>query len=223
MAGFGAFGKIAALGDFFRLEVPGSFVTPWDDWLQRTILAARQALGGGWDDCYLSAPIWRFTLSAGLAGPNPALGVMMPSVDRVGRQFPLTLVHATDPGLDPQRAHFQADALFHDLEALALETLDELPRDTLGERLAALSWQGRAAAEIFAGPGALLLTAAAEAELLPDLAASLLKRDFRAPSLWSTETADGPRMMICEGLPAGAQALGLFDLTASVWQGSRAA
>jgi len=30
-------------------------------------------------------------------------------------------------------------------------------------------------------------------------------------------------MMICEGLPAGAQALGLFDLTASVWQGSRAA
>ncbi len=223
MAGFGAFGKIAALGDFFRLEVPGSFVAPWDDWLQRTILAARQSLGAVWDDCYLSAPIWRFTLAPGLAGPNPAVGVMMPSVDRVGRQFPLTLVKADDPALDPLTAHFRAGALYHDLEVLALETLDELSREALAERLSAISWQDGAAAGVMTVPGALLVCGGDDAGPLPDLAARLLRRDFRAPSLWSTEAEDGPRLMVCEGLPGGAQALGLFDLTASVWQRSRAA
>ena len=39
----------------------------------------------------MMAPIWRFALAPGVAGPLPMLGVMMPSVDRVGRQFPLTL------------------------------------------------------------------------------------------------------------------------------------
>ncbi len=93
MAGeFAAFGKMPALGDFFRLNPPPGFVPVWDAWLQAGLLAARAQLGDRWDACYMSAPIWRFSLAAGLAGPAPLLGVMMPSVDRVGRQFPLTLV-----------------------------------------------------------------------------------------------------------------------------------
>jgi type VI secretion system ImpM family protein len=93
MAGeFAAFGKIPALGDFFRLNPPPGFVPVWDSWLQAGLLAAHAQLGDRWDACYMSAPIWRFSLAAGLAGPAPLLGVMMPSVDRVGRQFPLTLV-----------------------------------------------------------------------------------------------------------------------------------
>lgn len=223
MAGFGAFGKIVALGDFFRLEVPGAFVAPWDDWLQRTILAVRESLGAAWDSTYLSAPIWRFTLAAGLAGPNPALGVLMPSVDRVGRQFPLTLVTAVDPGLDPVRAHFLGEALFHELEGVALSTLDDLPREGLAAKLAGLTWRDHAPAQIVRSETCLAFRDAGVGGILPDLAATALARDFRAPSLWSAEVAGGPRLMICEGLPVGAQAQGLFELTASVWHRSRAA
>ena len=55
----GAFGKMPALGDFLRLALPPGFVEPWDAWVQRMMMQGRAALGGRWQDCYLSAPIWR--------------------------------------------------------------------------------------------------------------------------------------------------------------------
>jgi type VI secretion system protein ImpM len=61
-AGFGAYGKIPALGDFFRLNLSGDFVEPWDHWLQETLVASRMSLGAEWDGAYNQAPIWRFTL-----------------------------------------------------------------------------------------------------------------------------------------------------------------
>ena len=91
-AGFGAFGKMPAVGDFFRLGPPAGFVEPWDGWVQQAMLTGQAAHGPGWDGLYMQAPIWRFTLAPGLAGPQAVLGVVMPSVDRVGRRFPLTLV-----------------------------------------------------------------------------------------------------------------------------------
>jgi len=128
---FGAYGKIPALGDFLQVGVSPGFVTPWHQWLQAGLPAVRGAMGDRWQDCYLSAPIWRFTLAAGVAGPQAALGVMMPSVDRVGRQFPLTLV-AVLPTVPP---HDQAEETFTALEELALDVLDDLPRDALLARL----------------------------------------------------------------------------------------
>ncbi len=83
----------------------------------------------------MSAPIWRFTLDAGVAGPQAALGVLMPSVDRVGRQFPLTLA-ALLPGVP---AHPVAEDTFAALEELALDALEDLPRDALLARLAQIA------------------------------------------------------------------------------------
>ena len=92
MAAFGAYGKIPALGDFFRLGAEREFVTPWDIWLQTTLLAARKSLGDRFEDCYMSAPIWRFALPPSIAGTQGVVGILMPSVDRVGRQFKSPLV-----------------------------------------------------------------------------------------------------------------------------------
>ena len=39
MAGFGAFGKMPALGDFFRLGVAPDVVPPWDAWLRLSTMA----------------------------------------------------------------------------------------------------------------------------------------------------------------------------------------
>ena len=62
----------------------------WDGWLQECLAASRAALGERWLDIYLTSPAWRFACAAGACGPAPVVGVMVPSVDRVGRYFPLT-------------------------------------------------------------------------------------------------------------------------------------
>ncbi len=103
-AGCGWFGKMAALGDFSARRLPPEFVQRCDDWLSRGVQASRQQLGERWLQTYLHAPLWRFAWSPGIAGPDWWMGVMMPSVDNVGRYFPLVIAQpspcAPDSGAD---------------------------------------------------------------------------------------------------------------------------
>lgn len=89
-AAIGFCGKLPARGDFVSIGLPRGFVEPWHDWMQRMLAASRAALGDDWLAAWNVAPIWRFALLPGDCGPDAALGLWMPSVDRVGRQFPLT-------------------------------------------------------------------------------------------------------------------------------------
>lgn len=222
-AGFGAFGKMPAVGDFFRLSPPKGFVAVWDDWVQQTLLAAQSAFGPDWDALYMSAPIWRFSLSPGLAGPRKAQGVLMPSVDRVGRRFPLTLV-AGLPGPGPAALdHFADTGLFARLEDVALAALDDgMTRDRLAEDLAQVAVPApRDCAPLRAASRGLVMTQPGPEGLLPDLAADLLATRTDRPSIWSAVIQGVPRLMICEGLPQGDEALGLFSLTAPIWSEAR--
>jgi type VI secretion system protein ImpM len=88
----GWFGKIPALGDFVTRRLPPQFVEPWDHWLSTEILASRETLGSDWAPSYLKAPTWLFALMPGVLDAGTWYGVLTPSVDRVGRHFPLTLV-----------------------------------------------------------------------------------------------------------------------------------
>lgn len=88
----GWFGKIPSLGDFVVRRIPPDFVEAWDEWLSTEIFATRQALGSEWPRSYLNSPTWRFVLMPGVLGARSWYGVLAPSVDRVGRHFPLTLV-----------------------------------------------------------------------------------------------------------------------------------
>ena len=87
----GFYGKIPSRGDFVRAGLPVSFVNAWDAWLQRVLPAARAALADDWNDCWMEAPVWRFSLPPGQCGPERAVGLWMPSVDSAGRHFPLAL------------------------------------------------------------------------------------------------------------------------------------
>ena len=89
IAGF--YGKVPARGDFVRAGLPRDFTDPWDDWLQTVIAGSRVQMGEDWLPAYLESPVWRFVLPMGLCGTFAAMGVMMPSVDKAGRYFPLTL------------------------------------------------------------------------------------------------------------------------------------
>ncbi|GAA6199780.1 type VI secretion system-associated protein TagF [Aquicoccus sp. SU-CL01552] len=223
MAGFGAFGKMPAVGDFFRVSAPPGFVSAWDPWLQGAMLAGQAALGAEWDGHYMTAPIWRFALAPGLAGRSKVMGVLMPSVDRVGRRFPLTLMAALDtPGPAPLD-HFRETALFARLEEVALSALDDAAtRDRLEADLAAIpAPEMRATAPLRRAGGCLVLTQSGQDTLPGDLAAGLLAGQYATPSLWSADIAGAPRMMVCDGLPNDVIARGLFDLNAPIWSEAR--
>jgi type VI secretion system protein ImpM len=88
----GIYGKLPSHGDFLRRRVSDEFVSRWDPWLQQSIAASRRMLGERWLDTYLTSPVWRFACSAGVLGDAGVAGILIPSVDRVGRYFPLSIV-----------------------------------------------------------------------------------------------------------------------------------
>jgi type VI secretion system protein ImpM len=120
----GWYGKIPALGDFASRRLPTPFVHAWDDWLQSSIAESRNSLGEAWLSTYLHGPIWRFILMAGTCGERAWIGILMPSVDRVGRYFPLTI--AADMGTTVAAVECLASSSdwFGAAEAAALGVLD---------------------------------------------------------------------------------------------------
>ncbi|MCD2471091.1 type VI secretion system-associated protein TagF [Jiella sp. MQZ9-1] len=87
----GFFGKVPSHGDFVAADLDPRFQTGFDAWLQQSLSASRQVLGDRWEQLFLAAPAWRFTLAAELCGPSAMTGVFLPSRDRIGRCFPLVI------------------------------------------------------------------------------------------------------------------------------------
>ena len=100
-AGLGAcpgwFGKIPSLGDFATRRLPATFVEPWYEWLSAELSEARCVLGEAWPAIYEQAPISCFSLGSGTVDESAWQGILVPSVDRVGRQFPLTIALGRPP------------------------------------------------------------------------------------------------------------------------------
>jgi type VI secretion system protein ImpM len=137
---FGFFGKMPCEGDFVTRNLPWTFNEAWDRWLRQGIAEAQQQLGARWSDSYMVAPIWRFQLAPGLVGPAGWLGLWFPSVDRVGRRYPLTIA-APLPADAASRcwvAHDEAQwAVLEDQALTALDPCSSLK--SFEERLRQLS------------------------------------------------------------------------------------
>jgi type VI secretion system protein ImpM len=120
----GLFGKVPSRGDFVRAGLPALFVHKWDDWLQQVMTGSRERMGEDWLPAYLESPVWRFALPAGQCGDRAVIGLFLPSVDRVGRYFPLTLAAVLPPGAglpSPENAASWLD----ECEALGRAALDD--------------------------------------------------------------------------------------------------
>ncbi|MFV0513676.1 MAG: type VI secretion system-associated FHA domain protein [Jhaorihella sp.] len=116
---------------------------------------------------------------------------------------------------------------------LAVEISDELP--DFGDLIAQPSAQvpaspgvaGLRVPEFRASPpshaagASLILTQAASDEILPDLAAGLLAGRIASPSVWSAAVGNVVRLLVSNGLPDGADRLGLFHPGAPVWAEAR--
>ncbi len=121
----GYHGKIPGRGDFVYNRLPREFIDPWDAWLQSAIASSRNCLMDQWLDTYLTSPIWRYYLSPGLCGEHGWAGVMMPSVDKVGRYFPLTTACSLPAEFNPFDLMADQTEWFVEAEELMLSLLDE--------------------------------------------------------------------------------------------------
>lgn len=98
----GYFGKIPARADFIIAGLPSSVVKAWDHIISSALAAAKANLADHWPDIWLEAPVWSFALPEAVCGSSPLLGLWLPSVDKVGRYFPL-MIAATCPGATPEQ------------------------------------------------------------------------------------------------------------------------
>lgn len=200
----GFYGKLACRGDFVSRGLPQSFVQPWDAWLAAGILASQQQLGSGWLDAYLVSPLWRFALAPDVCGPDAIVGVLMPSIDRVGRYFPLTLAFTIDVDQTSASAAGCRDDWFERVEDLLLSTLEaETSFDAFDTGVHALgvpSLNRRHTSVEFAGLHCVSATSPEER------IAALAEQACVGASLWwgkGSETIK-PGLLRCHGLPAAA-------------------
>jgi type VI secretion system protein ImpM len=135
----GFHGKIPARGDFLQGGLPRSFTDAWDVWMMRMMRASRAMLREEWLPAWLEAPVWRFALSPGTCGPGAVIGLWMPSVDTVGRYFPLTLAAVAPPKdiRELMRGGLRFLAAAEELGRNALANV--LPPEELAARLAAVA------------------------------------------------------------------------------------
>lgn len=215
----GWYGKLPTLGDFASRRLGPAFIEPWDAWLAEGLAGLRAHAADAWLDAYLASPTWRFVLQPGVLGQaHVVAGVLMPSVDRVGRYFPLTIATALP----------QAPASVDEIEGLlnGLHRLDDLAADALHDdwtleqledELARLSWpvpldatpslaaQGAAALDTLAAvQGGQVSHAILPQASRGDLGRILAHHPAPHISLWLAEPAHGEaRCLVSHGLPVG--------------------
>jgi type VI secretion system protein ImpM len=79
----GFYGKIPTAGDFVSRGLPADFIRGWDRWVARHLVPLLVC------DVWADHIALHFLLGSALNGPMA--GIVVPSADRVGRRFPLTV------------------------------------------------------------------------------------------------------------------------------------
>jgi type VI secretion system protein ImpM len=187
-----------------------SFLEKWDEWLQLAVASSREHIGEGWLDIYLTAPIWQFAVAAGAVDNASWVGITVPSVDSVGRYFPLTIASKIASQQSLGAAFFQSTAWFEAIEDIALATLSEgLDADALYQRLCHESLELSPANKIAAAdfsPGLRL----SGPSLSPEQGAAAMLEHYLEQdnhngsySLWRSSGSDNvePTVAITSGLP----------------------
>src|SRR5271169_2837731 len=121
----GFFGKLPSHSDFVTRRVPSALLAPWEAWLDAGLQHSREFFGDAWLETYLSSPIWSFCGSAGCCGDWPFCGVLMPSQDRIGRYYPLSILVQLCAEVSPVAIATSATEWFEHMEALSLSCLLE--------------------------------------------------------------------------------------------------
>lgn len=146
----GLFGKLPSRGDFISANMPRDVMDAAEGWSRAGLMALTSE--PGWEPHYLSAPIWQFAVARREWGASSWCGVLLPSVDSVGRFFPLVIGVAA-----------------RSLSGTALARMQDLAQEALDPQLADLDAWKRAVVGIDVG-----------ADRSPDLVAPARGGTFRA-------------------------------------------
>jgi len=224
----GWYGKLPSLGDFASRRLDAGFIDPWDAWLAGGLLALREAAPDSWLDDYLSSPSWRFLLMPGVlpgaAGASGWAGVLMPSVDRVGRYFPLTVVLPLGTGPSNAAQMVALWGWLARLDELARDALhDDWSADRLEEELARMALPDLQAAGPDVDPPTaegLLVECAAGTDAAVHIgtqAQALWAPRAAGKAWWQARPDDAPaRLLLSRGLPAASTLARLFGPPATI-------
>ena len=182
----GLFGKLPARGDFVRENLPRDFTDAWDAWWLRGLADTQLRPREEWRAAWLEAPVWRFLLPPGLCGRNGVLGLWLPSVDRAGRYYPLTIAASASGDWAPYAGTMVA----------ALTAWEQAGRDALEYDLAPVELLQRVQATFEASD-----TPGPSMDFIP------------AQATWWTDGGPrvAPRVVSGSALPEGARFAALID------------
>ena len=222
--GPGYFGKLPARGDYLARGLPPSFLDPWEEWIHTVWQAGHQRLGEAWPPLISEGPVWRFVLDEDVCGPDAVAGLVIPSCDKLGRVFPLSLAAAIPGRSDPAALPITASGWYGRAEALLRKVLTpDLNFEAFEKRLRDLGSPGRAAPLSLpkGSPGWHVALDPAHAPaiaypaLIHDLAATLPGRF----SLWWTLGTKRvrPSMVVTTGLPDIAAVTAFWDGAWDYW------
>jgi type VI secretion system protein ImpM len=128
----GWYGKLPSAGDFVARGLPHAVQERVEEWVGLGLIQLRHRLPD-WQWLFAQSPMWSFVLPRGVFCDEPLLGCVVPSADRVGRQFPwvalssFTVANSVDADLPPHgRWHAATSELIADAhhEQLSVDQFD---------------------------------------------------------------------------------------------------
>lgn len=226
----GLFGKLPGHGDFIHRNLPTKVINEWDSWLQTFIGSTQERLGEAWLEVYLTSPIWRFCLAQGVVDDHNWAGILLPSVDRVGRYFPFLVLRKLPANVSLCEFMETEKSWFEAVEAAALRALDgQMQTDQL---LLALNQAKLSGSSAYLRQGRANLDAGVVVDMdfdesstlvtMPHLLEAFVASTYSSYSVWSTEGSERvePCVFVTHGMPPVAGAAALMDGLWEHWEWS---
>ena len=217
----GAYGKLPAHGDFIQRNLPPAFVRQWDAWLQHFVAGAKEKIGAEWLDIYLTSPIWRFAFSPGVIDEGRWAGILMPSVDQVGRYFPFTIALRLPDQQNPLEFMSFHTAWYGAIEELGLSALNgEIALDDLVQQLADVQLNPESAyvaADALKDASGMQVDMEFEEQsagsVYPSMLDAVLVKLYSSYSVWSTTGSErvAPCAFNAQGLPVVSKLPAMLD------------
>lgn len=211
----GYFGKIPSKGDFITCSLSMDFTEPWDVWLRGVLAHTKSVLSDSWMELYLTSPVYHFSLSSGVCGNSTWLGVFMPSVDSVGRYFPMTICQSFPSHSNPLDLLTKEKKWLQDAENLLLTCLeDDFSLDNFESDLMKTKAVDNSDTTITLKKAKMyrfddsvwgfpVHENEASSVVYPELLNSMLGTFFSTYSIWRTNGSDNvpSNLVVSEGLP----------------------
>ncbi len=207
----GLFGKLPAHGDFVHRNLPTDFITVWDEWLQHYIAGSQEQIGEAWLDIYLTSPIWRFMFSEGIVDGSAWSGIMLPSVDRIGRYFPFSVITQLPTGLNSLEFLLSQNSWLERVEEFVLQALNgDLTVDELMQLINEIDIKYNtiySKTGVYSDSNPVVISMDFEEQIASSVSDyildAVLLKSFSSYSAWTTQGSElvSPSLFFSPGLP----------------------